>query len=358
MTALNVRDGWTANLDKVWQTRHYDVEVRFRASQPDSVLAALSTVTGVERLEPWGWSPAGLARPGKIDLVQVWPDKGHGSLSLMAMPIGSSLTSFPLKEGRRLEERDTAGSLLNHIAWIQAGKPHLGDAVLVGIDGRILSTRLVGVVEEVGSPAVVYVTPRTFAAFQSTPASSRMIRVVTSAKSPEERTAILHRLEKAMAASNLPVQMAIPFSELKTAIGDHMAILVSSLLALAGIIATVGMLGLASVTGMGVLERIREFGVLKTLGATPRTILHLVMAEVLWTGATSWVLACAVALPLTWGMDALIGSLGFLAPLPLVIDARGPVVWLLMVVVISVVSGWIPARRAGRLTIREALAHV
>ena len=358
MTALNVRDGWTANLDKVWQTRHYDVEVRFRTAQSDSVLAGLAGVPGVRRVEPWGWSPAGLARPGKIDLVQVWPDKGHGSLSLVAMPVGSALTSFPLMAGRRLSETDSNGSVLNHIAWIQSGKPRLGEAVLVGIDGRILSTRLTGVVEEVGSPAVVYVTPGAFARFRSTQGRSRMIRVVTTATSSEERTEILHRLERAMESKNLPVQMAIPFSELKTAIGDHMTILVNSLLALAGIIAAVGMLGLASVTGMGVLERTREFGVLKTLGATPKVVLGMVMAEVLWIGAISWVLACVAAFPLTWAMDALIGSLGFLAPLPMVIGWVGPVVWLVAVVAISAVSGWIPARRAGKLTIREALAQV
>ncbi|HOX50936.1 MAG TPA: ABC transporter permease, partial [Fibrobacteria bacterium] len=198
LSALNVREGWTANLDKVWRTRHYDVEVRFRTALPDSLLAGLAQVEGVRRVEAWGWSPAGLARPGTFDLVQVWPDKGHGSLSLMAMPVGSALTSFPLMEGRRLTDADTNGSVLNHIGWIQAGKPHLGERVMVGIDGRILSTIMVGVVEEVGSPAVVYVTPHTFASFQSTQGRSRMIRVVTTARSSEERTGVLHALERAM----------------------------------------------------------------------------------------------------------------------------------------------------------------
>lgn len=358
MTALNVRDGWTANLDKIWQTRHYDLEVRFRAAQPDSLLEGLAGVPGVVKVEPWGWAPASLARPGRIELVQVWPDKGHGSLSLAGMPVGTRLVSFPLMEGRRLEESDTTGAVINHIAWIQAGKPAIGSAIPVGIDGRILTTTLVGVIEEVGSPAMVYVTPRTFAKFDSTQGRSRMIRVVTTATSPVERTEILHRLERAMEGNALPVQMAIPFSELKTAIGDHMKILVSALFALAGIIALVGMLGLTSVTGMGILERTKEFGVLKTLGATSKAILRMVLSEVLWTGLLSWILGSLLAIPLTVALDRLIGSLGFLAPLPLVVGWIGPMIWLLVVVALSAASGWIPARRAGKLTIREALAQV
>jgi putative ABC transport system permease protein len=358
MTSLNVRDGWTATLDAIGKTRHYDVEVRFRDDQPDSILKDLEAVSGVVKVESWGWSPASLARPGKIDLVQVWPDKGHGSLSLVGMPIGTKLVSFPLMEGRRLTEADTMGAVINHIAWIQSGKPGIGAQVLVGIDGRILSTTLVGVIEEVGSPAMVYVTPHTFATFDSSQGRSRMIRVVTSAKTPKERTEILQNLERAMEAKDLPVQVAIPFSELKTAIGDHMKILVSALFALAGVMGLVGMLGLASVTGMGVLERTREFGVLKTLGATTKAIMRMVLSEALWTGWISWILGFALALPLTLVLDRIIGSLGFLAPLPLVIGWAGPVGWLLVVLVISVIAGWIPARRAARLTIREALAQV
>ena len=358
LTALNVREGWKANLDKIWQTRHYDIEVRFQAPQSDSALAGLARVPGVVAVEPWGWTPASLARVGHIETVHAWPDKGHGSFSLMGIPTGTRLVSFPITRGRRLVGTDTLGVVLNHIAWAQAGRPEVGSPVVLGVDDRILSAPLVGVWEEVGSPAIAYLGSEAFKRFQDTRGCDRMIRVVTSARSPGERSEILRALEAAIQSKGMPVQVAVPFSELRTAIGDHLKILVGALLALAGVIGLVGMLGTASVTGMGVLERTREFGVLKTLGATPDRILRMVLAETLATGLLSWAGGCLLAWPLTVGLDRLIGSLGFLAPLPLVFHPAGPIAWLAMLAAITVISGWLPARRAGRLTVREALVQV
>ncbi len=358
LTTLNVRDGWTANLDKVWKTRHYDVEVRFRVAQADSLLRELAQVPGIASVEPWSWTPASLSQPGKIDMVQVWPDKGHGSMSLMGLPTATKLVSFPIMAGRWLHETDSAGAMMNHIAWTQAGKPAVGSVVFVGVDGEILTLKLVGVVEEAGSPGIVYVTRGAYSDFLATHGASRMIRVQTEARTPQQRTAILQNLERAMEARGLPVQMAIPFSELKTAIGDHMKVLIGALFALSAVIALVGMLGLASVTGMGVLERTREFGVMKTLGATPDKILGRVVLEVVTIGISSWVLACLLAWPLTAILGRVIGGLGFLAPLPMVFHPIGPVLWLLAAGAISLISAWIPARRAGKISVCEALAQV
>lgn len=358
MTALNVREGWTENLAKIWRTRHYDIEIRFRVPQSVSELEALEGIPGIVQVEPWSWNPASLARPGRIEMVQVWPDKGHGSFSLMGIPTDTRLVSFPVIRGRWLRETDSTGTMLNHFAWAQAGKPEIGTSIHVGLDGRILAVTVVGVIEEVGSPALAYLTSGAFAELAGTEGRSRMVRVVTSAETPSERAEILRDLERVMEERAMPVQLALPFSELKTAIGDHMKVLLGALFGLAGIIGLVGVLGLASVTGMGVLERTREFGVLKTLGATPGTILGMVLGEAVLTGALSWILGFALAWPLTWAMDAMIGSLGFLAPLPFVFAPDGPLVWLALVVVVSLVAGWIPASRAGRITVREALVEV
>lgn len=358
LTSLNVRDGWSANLDKIHAVRHYDVEVRFREPVADSVLAALESVPGIDLVQTWGWSSASLSKKGEIDLVHVWPDKGHGSLALLGLPVPGDLVTFPLIAGRWLRPSDTNGLMLNHIAWIQAGRPEIGSEVAVGSEGRNLAGTLVGVVEEVGSPGVVYLERGVYSRFMANEGRSRMIRVVTAARTPQERSSLLRDLERAMSDRGLPVQMAIPFSELRTAIGDHMKVLIASLFALAGLIAFVGMLGLASVTGMGVMERTREIGILKTLGGTPGRIQRMVVSEALLVGGMSWFLGCVLAVPLTLGMDRLIGSLGFLAPLPLEIPLYGPIVWLVLVIGVSGLAGWIPARRAGNITIVQALAEV
>jgi putative ABC transport system permease protein len=135
-------------------------------------------------------------------------------------------------------------------------------------------------------------------------------------------------------------------------------VLIGALFGLSALIGLVGILGLISVTGMEVLERTKEFAIMKTLGATPGTILRMVVGQALVTGWLSWLFAVALAVPLTMAMDRLIGSLGFLAPLPMVFRYGGAALVLVAVTILSILSGWIPARRAGRITVREALTEV
>lgn len=110
--------------------------------------------------------------------------------------------------------------------------------------------------------------------------------------------------------------------------------------------------------GVSVLERMREFAVMKTIGATPRRITRLVVAESLFIGMLSWLVALILALPLTLLVDTLVGKLGFVAPLPFVIAPAPALGWLVLVGAVSPVATVIPARRASRLSVAQALLRV
>jgi putative ABC transport system permease protein len=52
-----------------------------------------------------------------------------------------------------------------------------------------------------------------------------------------------------------------------------------------------------------------------------------------------------------------VGNLAFRVPLPLVMSPMAVVIWLIGAVLFSALATAIPARRASRLTVREALAY-
>jgi putative ABC transport system permease protein len=66
-----------------------------------------------------------------------------------------------------------------------------------------------------------------------------------------------------------------------------------------------------------VLERTHEFGVLQTIGATPRTVLRIVLSEGVIIGASSWFVAFALSLPLSTLVGGVAGNLMFPAAQPL-----------------------------------------
>ena len=86
MTALNISDSWQQTIDKVYQTRHYDVEIRFYADEPLQWRERVSQLPGVRAAEAWGYSPAAFARPGQMDVSRAYPDRGHGALSCRTVP--------------------------------------------------------------------------------------------------------------------------------------------------------------------------------------------------------------------------------------------------------------------------------
>jgi len=64
-----------------------------------------------------------------------------------------------------------------------------------------------------------------------------------------------------------------------------------------------------------------------------------------------------LSVPLTHFVDRLIGNLGFLAPLPLVLSVAAAVGWGALTLAVGYLATLLPARRASKLVIREALAH-
>lgn len=354
ITALSLSRAWERNIDKIYETRSYDVEVRFQTPQPESAAARVRALPNILTVERWGYSPAAFARRGHVDVVRTYPDRSHGSLTVLAPPPATRLIAFPVIAGRWLDASDDHGVVLSHVAAAQAGGVTVGQDIALSLDGLPTTWKLVGVVEEVGSAGVAYVTDAAFARVTRSD-GARMIRVATTAQTPESRTDVIRSVERSLAASGVAVETALPFSELRTAIGDHVTILVRSLIAMAVILATVGLLGLASAIGVSVVERTREIGVMKTLGATPRRVLRVFVGEAMVMSTTSWVVGTLLSVPLTWTIEGLVGRLGFLAPLPFVVSKPALFGWLLLLGVASVASSVVPARRAAAIPVSEAL---
>jgi putative ABC transport system permease protein len=332
--------------------------VRFHEAQAASVAQRVRELPGVSLVEAWGYGPAAFARPGQIDVARTYPDRAHASFVMMAPPTGTRLVSLPVLAGRWLGAGDQDAVVLNHAAAAQAPQARVGARIDLSIDGRPGSWVVVGIVEEIGSAGVAYVADRAFARVAGVEGRARMLRVATQAGSPEVRVEMIRAIERRLAEDGVGVETAIPLAELRTAMGDHIVILIQTLIAMAATMATVGALGLTSAMGVSVLERRRELGVMKAIGATPARIVRLVVAEALVIAAASWLLALLLALPLTAVVDTVVGNLGFVAPLPFIVAPLPPWLWLGIVCALSLVTTLIPARRAARTSVAQALAQL
>ncbi len=358
MTALNVARSWELTIDKVYATRRYDVEVRAAGPVPAATAAQLARQDGVRAVEVWGFADASFAQQQGVDVSHAYPDRGHGSFAVMGVPASTQMVDFPALQGHWLRAQDPPDAVvLNHAALAQMPQLRLGDPVRLSFGGRVSSWRLVGVVEEIGAAGVAYVPREAFAA-AAADSDARVLRITTDAPDAALRGRRVQQIDRVLTNAGADVQNARPLSELRTAMGDHIVILIRALVAMAVVMATVGGLGLAANMSVSVVERQRELAVMKTLGATPARLVRLVQQEaqlIAWLGAA---LAVGLSLPLTALLDALVGRLGFVAPLPYAVAPAGVVAWVAASAALAGLAAWWPARNAARLGVAQALQAV
>jgi len=138
---------------------------------------------------------------------------------------------------------------------------------------------------------------------------------------------------------------------------ESIDILITFLLIMAVLTAVVGAMGLAGTMSMNVLERTREIGIMRAVGATDFEIIRMGLVEGLLIGFISFVLSILVAFPFTYLLSWIVSSATFETPIAVVFTPIGYGIWLGLVILLSVLASVIPARGAARLTIREVLAY-
>jgi putative ABC transport system permease protein len=360
MTGINVLTGWQAYLDQAAGDRHYDLEVRFNSPiSNEEVNSILSTIPDVEKSEPWSLMPAALNRPDGLDVVRTYPDGGHGSFTLRSIPLGTELINKPLLDGRWLQTDDTNAVVLNQNAKALFPNVQMGDEIRLLIEGQTETFQVVGVIRQILSPSTAYVLPETFANVTGQPLEmTNAIRIVMRERDPETVTSVTRDVEKAFAYGKVSIKATLSEALLGEAISGHVYIFIVALMVISTVMAVVGALGLASSMGTSVIERTREFGVMRAIGAKSKTILRSIISEGVFIGLMSWIIALPLSIPLSLGIDTLIGTMSFRAPLPLILSPMGIAIWLSVIIVGSIAASAYPARQASRLTVRETLAYV
>ena len=135
------------------------------------------------------------------------------------------------------------------------------------------------------------------------------------------------------------------------------AMVINMMLALSVIVALVGGIALMGALSIGVIERTKEIGVLRAVGARSRTILGIFMMEGLLQGTLSWVIAVPISLLSTPLLARALGVAMFGATLDYRYNWGAVGMWFVFIIVISAVASIVPANRATRISVRDSLAY-
>jgi putative ABC transport system permease protein len=294
----------------------------------------------------------------QVPTRRVRPDGSEGqAIFLLAFRVGSELVPGPaIVQGRWLLPEDENAVVIDAIMRKEEPDIKLGDEIVLKIEGGERTFRVVGFSLGIIAP-MAYVNYPYIARITGDVEQTNATIVATEhhdEASVEEATAALedHFERRGLRVSNV-YTIAAERAEGEAFFG----IIISLLLVMALLLAIVGGLGLMGTMSINVLERTREIGVLRTIGARNKGVAWVFIREGIAVGVLSWLLGAVLAFPLGKALSDAVGILVLGVSLAFSYSMAGVVLWLILVVILSALASFLPARNASRLTVREVLAY-
>jgi ABC-type lipoprotein release transport system permease subunit len=348
----------SATVGRVWSNVAADVEVYANERYADAQVH-LASVPNVARMERFGVAGA---------------QTSWGKVSVWGFEPETHLYTPRLTSGRWLRSGESNVVLVSD-ELSEKGGLHLGSRlVLTGVGGgRPMTFTVIGTVDEpvddLGQVGSVILSVNGLYEFEGTPletASGFVNRILVQAtdRSPDAIGELARRVDgvatdllrsgSVARGSGLgPIFLVHEDEALRHQ--RNFLILYALLFAVALVVGTAGILGLASTLTASVTERQREIGLLRSMGASRWRV-----AQVFWVeGATLGVLATGLGIllgvPLAW---AFVGALGRLViPIDLTVDPVAFVEMGLAILAMVALASVAPAIRASRGRVSELLRY-
>ncbi len=352
IATFNVRASLDSYINRIHNYFGADVTVIFdRNYRVEEIQQVVEQVPGVARIESWATPRAELVLDGV---------KTEDTVQIFSPPEGSQLVKPVLIQGRWLVPGDRNAITINEAFLRKYPGLSPGSSLRLKIEGRESDWVVVGVFQFVGgSNLIAYTNYEYTTQLMGRLGQSSSYRVVASGakQTLESQKALGQTLDARLRQLGFRVNEISTGISLMRSASDGLNILIGVLLVLAMLTALVGSIGLMGMMSMNVMERTREIGVMRAIGASDRKIMNLVIVEGLVIGLISWFVGSLLAFPISFQLATIVSQAIFKAPANFALTANGFIIWLAAVIVLSMLASVLPARNAARLTIREVLAY-
>ena len=344
LSALNVRASMINTLDHLFGARRFDLTVFFADPyELEKIEKAIRNTPGITKAEGWFTTEASLT------------EQDTTPFNVVGLPPETQLLEFDVIEGRWLVPGDTDAIVVNNALAGRESKLRVGETVVLRMGPTETTWHVVGLVREAFSPPVAYV-PQSFIQ-QRHPGMVNSLRLALDKSDADAISLVKASLDRNLEEQGVRARGSISKAESRFAFDEHMLMIYVFLILTSAIIGGVGGLGLMTTMSLNVFERRREMGVMRALGATPRIIWLMIVAEGIVIGVLSWSIAALLAWPISKAIGDFLVKVLFKSGLDFVFEPIGLLIWIAVSISLSAAASFLPAWKASRVTVREALAY-
>ena len=235
---------------------------------------------------------------------------------------------------------------------------NVGDTLFVKIDGREkVAWTVVGTVTDLSNmQRNIYVPLGVYQREVGLSGRGTTAWVTVTPDTAATQLRVEKNLREALNARGLKVGGTQTAESIRVANENTFGIITTMLLTMSALIAVVGAIGLAGTLSINVLERRREIGVMRAIGASSFQIARLFVGEGLILGLMAWVIAIPLSVPVGQVFSLVIGQVINFGVI-FQFSWTGALQWFIIILVLSILGAALPALRASRISIRESLAY-
>lgn len=349
IATLSVSASATQTFLTAAQYWNYDVQISLAQFYLfDQVAHPVRQVPGVVQVE--GWIRASARR--------LRADGHEGNALTMTAPTAGTLLIQPrVLRGRWLLPADQGAIVINSDVLKVEPDIELGDTITLMVNDRKTFWHVVGIATGQFTGPIVYTNYPAFSRELRSVGRTNFAVITTSQHDAAFRNTVAQALDEHMKRAGLHITQVQTTNMLFNDLRSQFNIVVIFLFIMALLLGVVGALGLMGTMSLNVLERTREIGVMRAIGASNRSIFQIVIMEGVFIGLISWVFGTLLAIPIGFQMSGIVGQALLQTPLDYTLSFASIGLWLVAVVVLAVLASGVPAWNAMRVQVRDVLAY-
>jgi len=342
LAAQSVRQSVEQAIDQIFDTYHADAWVWFEEWVGTSFATSLKAIPQVVEAEAWHFTNGWVA----LDRVRVW-----------GLPEGSKLYQPQLVSGRWFKIGEFNAAVVSSELAASRGI-HPGDVITVELSGGQREFRVIGIVVDnsifLGSTVAgkVFIPVRTMERMRGILHWASFFALQFDEHSPVYVDKALADIERKFRHLRPGTEAA--YRDMEGAM-KQTRLLSIALYMVTLLIALAGGIGMLNTLTLNIVERRREIGVLRAIGAGNVSLVQIFMAEGLTMGLLGWVLSIMLGYPLGLLFVHVLGGvlfqIAFVFPPSFLLLSFG------FCLVLSITASLVPALGAARLPAQQALRY-